>query len=71
MLGKYMTNDSQRVYGIKYYGQHKPNSSYSLGDGLYIVPGAWEMVDARGAHISYFVATELESEDSLRIKYRD
>jgi len=75
MLGKYMTNNSQRVYGIKYYGQHKPNSSYSLGDGLYIVPGAWEMVDDRGAHIrqniSYFVATELESEDSLRKKYRD
>lgn len=75
MLGKYMTSDSQRVYGIKYYGQHKPNSSYSLEDGLYIVPGAWEMVDDNGGqirqNISYFVATELESEDSFRKKYRD
>ena len=70
-----MTNDSPQVYGIKYYGQHKPKSSYSLGDGLYIVPRGWEMVDDRGSqirqNISYFVATELESEDSFRKKYRD
>lgn len=70
-----MTNNSRRIYGMKYYGQYKPNSSYSLGSGFYIVPGSWEMVNYGGGqvrqNISHFVTIKLESETSLKEKYRD
>lgn len=70
-----MINHSHRVYGIKYYGQYKPNGSYELEEGLYIVPGDWQMVDYGHAkvrqNISHLVTARLESEDSFKGKYRD
>lgn len=70
-----MTNHSQRIYGIKYYGQYKPLGPYELEEGLYIVPGDWEMVSYGVAqarqNISYLVTTRLESEESFKGKYRD
>lgn len=74
-LRNYMSNDSHKIYGIKYYGQYKPTFSYKLGDYLYIVPSGWEMVDYGPAkirqNISYFISEESETEDSLKEKFRD